>query len=59
MPSLLAELHTAAALAPAGARSERAHHLLATLYGCVVICLHRLREGSQQGDRVVRCASEQ
>ncbi|MGH4022579.1 MAG: helix-turn-helix domain-containing protein, partial [Pseudonocardiaceae bacterium] len=42
MPSLLAEVHTAAALAPAGAHSERAHHLLATLYGCVVICLHRL-----------------
>ncbi|MGH4019878.1 MAG: hypothetical protein ACRDT0_11700 [Pseudonocardiaceae bacterium] len=39
MPSLLAEVHTAAVLAPAGAASERTHHLLATLYGCVVICL--------------------
>lgn len=30
MPSLLAQLHTTAALAPVGAHSERAHHLLAT-----------------------------
>ncbi len=29
MPSLLAELHTAAASAPAGAHRERAHHLVA------------------------------
>ncbi|MCA1602023.1 MAG: helix-turn-helix transcriptional regulator [Acidobacteria bacterium] len=35
MPALLAELHTAAALAPAGVHSERVHHLLATLYGAV------------------------
>jgi transcriptional regulator with XRE-family HTH domain len=35
IPALLAQLHTAAALAPVGAHSERAHHLLATLYGCV------------------------
>jgi transcriptional regulator with XRE-family HTH domain len=33
MPTLLAQVHTAAALAPAGAHSERTHHLLATLYG--------------------------
>lgn len=42
MPDLLAELHTAVEHATPGADSERAHHLLATLYGCVVICLHRL-----------------
>ncbi|MGI9064133.1 MAG: helix-turn-helix domain-containing protein [Pseudonocardiaceae bacterium] len=42
MPDLLAELHTAAAHARPGAESEHAHHLLATLYGCTVICLHRL-----------------
>jgi transcriptional regulator with XRE-family HTH domain len=42
IPALLTQLHTAAALAPAGAHRERTHHLLATLYGCVVICLHRL-----------------
>jgi transcriptional regulator with XRE-family HTH domain len=45
MPALLAKVHTAATLAPMGAPSERAHHLLATLYGCVVICLHRLTAG--------------
>ena len=58
MPSLLAELHTAAALAPAGARSERAHHLLATLYGCVVICLHRLASPlvSQAAERAAEAA---
>ncbi|HZA18555.1 MAG TPA: helix-turn-helix domain-containing protein [Pseudonocardiaceae bacterium] len=58
MPSLLAELHTTAALAPAGAHSERAHHLLATLYGCVVICLHRLASPlvSQAAERAAEAA---
>jgi transcriptional regulator with XRE-family HTH domain len=58
MPVLLAELHTAAAVAPAGAHSERAHHLLATLYGCVVICLHRLASPlvSQAADRAAGAA---
>ncbi len=42
MPDLLAELHTAAAHASPGADAERAHGLLAMLYGCAVICLHRL-----------------
>ncbi len=58
MPSLLAELHTAAAGAPAGAHSERAHHLLATLYGCVVICLHRLASPlvSQAAERAAEAA---
>ncbi len=58
MPSLLAELHTAAALAPAGASSERAHHLLAALYGCVVICLHRLASPlvSQAAERAAEAA---
>lgn len=58
MPSLLAEMHTAAALAPAGEHSERAHHLLATLYGCVVICLHRLASPlvSQAAERAAEAA---
>ncbi len=58
MPSLVAELHTAAALASAGAPSERAHHLLATLYGCVVICLHRLASPlvSQAAERAAEAA---
>lgn len=58
MPSLMTELHTAAALAPAGAHSERAHHLLATLYGCVVICLHRLASPlvSQAAERAAEAA---
>jgi transcriptional regulator with XRE-family HTH domain len=58
MPILLGELHTAAAMAPAGARSERAHHLLATFYGCVVICLHRLASPlvSQAADRATEAA---
>jgi hypothetical protein len=58
MPVLLAELHTVAAGAPAGAHSERAHHLLATLYGCVVICLHRLASPlvSQAADRATEAA---
>lgn len=58
MPVLLAQVHTAAAVAPAGERSERAHHLLATLYGCVVICLHRLASPlvSQAADRAVEAA---
>lgn len=58
MPSLLAEMHTAAALAPAGEHSERAHHLLATLYGCVVICLHRLASPlvSQAANRAASAA---
>lgn len=58
MPQLLAELHTAAALAPSGAPAERAHHLLATLYGCVVICLHRLASPlvSQAAERAAEAA---
>lgn len=58
MPSLLTELHTAAAVAPVGAHSERAHHLLATLYGCVVICLHRLASPlvSQAAERAAEAA---
>ncbi len=58
MPSLLAELHTTAAVAPVGTHSERAHHLLATLYGCVVICLHRLASPlvSQAADRAAEAA---
>ncbi|MCA1675570.1 MAG: helix-turn-helix transcriptional regulator [Actinobacteria bacterium] len=58
MPALLAELHTAAVLAPAGAARERAHHLLATLYGCVVICLHRLASPlvSHAADRAAEAA---
>lgn len=58
MPVLLAELHTAAQAALAGARRERAHHLLATLYGCVVICLHRLASPlvSQAADRAAEAA---
>jgi hypothetical protein len=41
-----------------GARQERAHHLLATLYGCVVICLHRLASPlvSQAADRAADAA---
>lgn len=42
MPDLLTELHTAAAHTAPGAASEHAHALLAELYGCAVICLHRL-----------------
>ena len=42
MPDLLTEAHTAAAHARAGAGSEQAHRLLASLYGCATICLHRL-----------------
>lgn len=59
MALLLAQLHTAAALAPAGERSERAHHLLATLYGCVVICLHRLGSPlvSQAAERAADAAA--
>lgn len=58
MPALLAQVHAAAAGAPAGAHSERAHHLLATLYGCVVICLHRLASPlvSQAADRAAEAA---
>ncbi|MGH3479540.1 MAG: helix-turn-helix domain-containing protein [Pseudonocardiaceae bacterium] len=58
MPSLVAELHTSAAVAPVGAHSERAHHLLATLYGCVVICLHRLVSPlvSQAAERAAEAA---
>jgi hypothetical protein len=45
-------------VAPAGAHSERAHHLLATLYGCVVICLHRLASPlfSQAAERAAEAA---
>jgi transcriptional regulator with XRE-family HTH domain len=42
MPDLLAEMHTAAAHARPGTDSEHAHRLLAALYGCTLICLHRL-----------------
>lgn len=58
MPALLAQLHTAVAAAPAGAHRERAHLLLATLYGCVVICLHRLASplASQAADRAAEAA---
>ncbi|MGH3767704.1 MAG: helix-turn-helix domain-containing protein [Pseudonocardiaceae bacterium] len=58
MPAVLAHLHTAADLAPVGAHRERAHHLLATLYGCVVICLHRLASplASQAADRAAEAA---
>jgi transcriptional regulator with XRE-family HTH domain len=58
LPALLAQVHTAAALAPTGAHQERAHHLLATLYGCVVICLHRLTSPlvSQAADRAADAA---
>jgi transcriptional regulator with XRE-family HTH domain len=58
MPVLLAELHTVAAVAPVGPHSERAHHLLATLYGCVVICLHRLASPlvSHAADRAAEAA---
>ncbi|MGH3865572.1 MAG: helix-turn-helix domain-containing protein [Pseudonocardiaceae bacterium] len=58
MPVLLAELHTAAAAPAVGAPSERVHHLLATLYGCVVICLHRLASPlvSHAADRAAEAA---
>ncbi len=58
LPLLLARVHTAAAVAPAGSHSERAHHLLATLYGCVVICLHRLASPlvSQAAERAAEAA---
>lgn len=42
MPDVLRQLHVVVARAPARPSSERAHHLLATVYECAVICLHRL-----------------
>lgn len=63
MACLLAEVHTVAVLAPAGARRERAHHLLATLYGAVVICLHRLgsplvSQAAERATDAARCSGD-
>lgn len=58
MPDLLADLHTVAVLVTGGRDTELVHHMLATVYGAVVICLHRLGSSltGQAAERAVHSA---
>ncbi|WP_216211019.1 helix-turn-helix domain-containing protein [Amycolatopsis aidingensis] len=60
MPDLLEALHTAAAQAQPGAEAERAHYLLASLYQCATICLHRLGSplAGQAAERAADAATQ-
>lgn len=60
LPALLEDLHTAAAATRAGHDRERLHRLLAEVYGCAVICLHRLGSplSGQAAERAATVAQE-
>lgn len=56
MPGLLQEIHTAVAQAQIGREREQHQRLLAEVYGCAVMCLHRL--GSALAGQAAERAAE-